>query len=102
MFLSLLDRNVRIDKMKADMKELEKQNEKLRRQDDALRKQYDKVLCIRLSQYNNVVPLLSCFVSLLFSSVRWADYCTKTCLLRYKTYLYITPFIYALIIRNMP
>jgi len=32
--------------MKADLKELEKQNEKLRMQDCALRKQYDKVcLC---------------------------------------------------------
>lgn len=43
-YVLFTDRNVRIEKMKADLKELEKQNEKLRRQDNALRKQYDKVL----------------------------------------------------------
>ncbi|XP_052255626.1 PHD finger protein 14-like isoform X2 [Dreissena polymorpha] len=39
-----LDRNVRLDKIKADLKELEKQNEKLRKQDSALRQQYDQLL----------------------------------------------------------
>lgn len=43
-----LDRNVRIEKMTADIKELEKQNEKLRRQDDALRREYDKVFMFNL------------------------------------------------------
>lgn len=39
-----LDRNVKIEKMKADLKELEKQNIKLRKQDNDLRQQYDKLL----------------------------------------------------------
>jgi len=37
------DRNVRLEKMKADLKELKKQNEKLRKQEATLRHQYDKV-----------------------------------------------------------
>ncbi|KAL4228609.1 PHD finger protein 14 [Mactra antiquata] len=39
-----LDRNVRIEKMKSDLKELEKQNIKLRKQDNSLRHQYDQLL----------------------------------------------------------
>ncbi|XP_053408322.1 PHD finger protein 14-like isoform X2 [Mercenaria mercenaria] len=39
-----LDRNVKIEKLRADLKELEKQNLKLRKQDNALRQQYDKLL----------------------------------------------------------
>ncbi|XP_052803478.1 PHD finger protein 14-like isoform X2 [Mya arenaria] len=39
-----LDRNVRIEKMKADLRELEKQHVKLRKQDATLRQQYDQLL----------------------------------------------------------
>ena len=41
------DRNVKIEKMKTDLKELEKQNIKLRKQDNALRQQYDKVIILK-------------------------------------------------------
>lgn len=41
--LLFTDRNVRIEKMKSDLKELEKQNIKLRKQDNSLRQQYDQV-----------------------------------------------------------
>lgn len=39
-----LDRNIKIEKLKADLKDLEKQHQKLRKQDNAVREVYDELL----------------------------------------------------------